>query len=88
MQITYTYYRKSLFDWLGEHRSEYMLVILVGIAVAAAPLFTEFFLTYNNLFNLSRQGAYMGMVSIGMALVLIIGGIDLSIGAVMQLVGL
>ncbi len=88
MQITYTYSRKSLVGWLGEYRSEYMLVILIGIAFAAAPLFTEFFLTYDNLFNLSRQGAYLGMVSIGMALVLIIGGIDLSIGAVMQLVGL
>lgn len=65
-----------------------MLIILIGIAFATAPLFTEFFLTSDNLFNLSRQGSYLAIVAIGMALVLIVGGIDLSIGAIMQLVGL
>lgn len=83
-----TYPRKSSFGWLREHRSEYMLVILITAAFALAPLFTEFFLTADNLFNLSRQGSYLAIVAVGMALVLIIGGIDLSIGAIMQLVGL
>ena len=86
MQSTFS--RKSLIGWLGEHRSEYMLVLLITVAFALAPLFTEFFLTADNLFNLSRQGSYLAIVAVGMALVLIIGGIDLSIGAVMQLVGL
>lgn len=86
MQTTIS--RKSLFGWLGEHRSEYMLVLLMAAAFALAPFFTEFFLTGDNLFNLSRQGSYLAIVSVGMALVLIIGGIDLSIGAIMQLVGL
>lgn len=80
--------RKPSRGWLGEHRSEYMLVLLIVAAFALAPLFTEFFLTTDNLFNLSRQGSYLAIVAIGMALVLIIGGIDLSIGAIMQLVGL
>ena len=86
MQTTFS--RKSLIGWLGEHRSEYMLVLLITVAFALAPLFTEFFLTADNLFNLSRQGSYLAIVAVGMALVLIIGGIDLSIGAIMQLVGL
>ena len=86
MQSTFS--RKSLSGWLGERRSEYMLVLLITAAFALAPLFTEFFLTADNLFNLSRQGSYLAIVAVGMALVLIIGGIDLSIGAVMQLVGL
>lgn len=83
-----SYGQRTLVGWLNEHRSECILVILTGIAFAAAPLFTEFFLTPDNLFNLSRQGSYLAIVAIGMALVLIVGGIDLSIGAVMQLVGL
>lgn len=74
--------------WLGDYRSEATLVILLCLAFAVAPLFTEFFLTSDNLFNLSRQGSYLSIVAIGMALVLIVGGIDLSIGAIMQLVGL
>lgn len=80
--------RKSSFGWVGDHGSEYLLVLLIAVAFALAPLFTEFFLTADNLFNLSRQGSYLAIVAVGMALVLIIGGIDLSIGAVMQLVGL
>lgn len=83
-----TYPRRSSFGWFGEHRSEYMLVLLIVAAFAVAPLFTQFFLTSDNLFNLSRQGSYLAIVAVGMALVLIIGGIDLSIGAIMQLVGL
>ena len=86
MQTTFT--RKSSFGWFHEHRSEYMLVLLITAAFGLAPLFTEFFLTADNLFNLSRQGSYLAIVAVGMALVLIIGGIDLSIGAIMQLVGL
>ena len=86
MQTTLT--RKSSFGWFHEHRSEYMLVLLITAAFVLAPLFTEFFLTADNLFNLSRQGSYLAIVAVGMALVLIIGGIDLSIGAIMQLVGL
>ena len=86
MQTTNT--RKSSLGWFHEHRSEYMLVLLITAAFVLAPLFTEFFLTADNLFNLSRQGSYLAIVAVGMALVLIIGGIDLSIGAIMQLVGL
>ena len=86
MQSTYT--RKLSFSWFREHQSEYMLVLLMTAAFVLAPLFTEFFLTADNLFNLSRQGSYLAIVAVGMALVLIIGGIDLSIGAIMQLVGL
>lgn len=86
MQTTNT--RKSSFGWFHDHRSEYMLVLLITAAFVLAPLFTEFFLTADNLFNLSRQGSYLAIVAVGMSLVLIIGGIDLSIGAIMQLVGL
>lgn len=78
----------SFAGWLGEHRSEAMLFLLLCLAFVVGPLFTDYFLTSSNLFNLSRQGSYLTIVAVGMALVLIVGGIDLSIGAVMQLVGL
>jgi ribose transport system permease protein len=84
-----TSYPQSTFSgFLGEYRSEATLILFLAVAFVFGPLFTEFFLTPGNLFNLSRQGSYLTIVSIGMALVLIVGGIDLSIGAVMQLVGL
>lgn len=83
-----SYAQNTYANWLSEYRSEATLVVLLVAAFAMAPLFTEFFLTADNLFNLSRQGSYLTIVAIGMALVLIVGGIDLSIGAIMQLVGL
>lgn len=74
--------------WLKEHRSECALLVLIALTFAIAPLLSEYFFTLNNLFNLSRQGSYLTIVAVGMALVLIVGGIDLSVGAIMQLVGL
>lgn len=73
---------------LKEHRSEVALVVLIALTFAVAPFLSEYFFTFDNLFNLSRQGSYLGIVAVGMALVLIVGGIDLSVGAIMQLVGM
>ena len=83
-----SYAQGTLATWLKEHRSECTLVVLIAATFAAAPLLSDYFLTLDNLFNLSRQGSYLTIVAIGMALVLIVGGIDLSVGAIMQFVGL
>ena len=83
-----SYAHGTVATWLKEHRSEVTLVILTAVTFAVAPLLSEYFFTLSNLFNLSRQGSYLAIVAVGMALVLIVGGIDLSVGAIMQLVGL
>ena len=80
--------QSPLASWLRDHQSECALVILIGLIFAIAPLLSEYFFTLDNLFNLSRQSSYLAIVAVGMALVLIVGGIDLSVGAIMQLVGL
>ena len=86
MQTSYAH--STFVTWLKEHRSECALLILISLTFAIAPLLSEYFFTFDNLFNLSRQGSYLAIVAVGMALVLIVGGIDLSVGAIMQLVGL
>jgi len=48
---------------------------------------SENFLTFNNLENVSKQLAVVGIVSIGMTIVLISGGVDLSVGSVAALSG-
>lgn len=53
-----------------------VLIILTGILV----LFVPNFLTINNLINFLRQAAVNGVISAGMLVVLITGGIDLSVG--------
>ncbi len=87
-QILRGYADSTLGSWLKEHQSESALVVLIALTFAVAPLSSEYFFTSDNLFNLSRQGSYLAIVAVGMALVLIVGGIDLSVGAIIQLVGL
>jgi ribose transport system permease protein len=59
-----------------------LIVVILGSALADPR-----FLTAANLFNLSRQVAPPGIVAIGMTVVIIAGGIDLSVGAMYALAG-
>jgi ribose transport system permease protein len=52
--------------------------------LAASFVYREFF-TYSNLSNVLRQTSMVGLVSIGMTLVILTGGIDLSVGAAVAL---
>lgn len=58
------------------------LIVLVIIGAITAP---DTFLTVNNTLTILRQASIVGVISIGMTLVIIAGGIDLSVGAVMGL---
>ena len=65
------------------------VVLVLFIAVLAfLSLKTDTFLTRNNLASLSRNFSWLAIVSFGQSMVIIIGGIDLSVGATMALAGL
>lgn len=53
------------------------------IVVAVLSLTVDGFFSMNTFDNVSRQIAVIGLLSVGMTLVVITGGIDLSVGAVM-----
>lgn len=63
-----------------------ILGLLIFICVATA-LMSDRFLTEFNIENLIRRSALFAILSIGAAFVIITGGIDLSIGSVVCLVG-
>ena len=46
------------------------------------------FISANNMVNIMRQVSYYGIASIGMTFVILIGGIDLSIGSIITLVNM
>lgn len=70
----------------GAHRAGVQtLVIFVTIVVAASLLSGGLFLQPSNLRNLLLQGAILGVVALGQLLVVISGGIDLSVGAALAL---
>lgn len=60
------------------------LIGLVLIVVVLSVL-SPYFLTVQNLFNILNQVASIGVMAAGALIVIIIGGIDLSIGAVVAL---
>lgn len=65
-----------------------------GIFIVLAILFIFFaftssaFLKVSNLINVARQISMLGIASVGMAFVLLLGGIDLSIGSVVTIVNI
>ncbi|SDY98021.1 ABC transporter permease [Tindallia californiensis] len=65
-----------------------------GIFMVLVALMTYFsfasssFLSTNNLFTIARQVSMLGIAAVGMAFVLLIGGIDLSIGSQVTLVNI
>ena len=63
----------------------------LGVSFLALCIFfatrSEFFLTVANASNLARTLAVVGIVSIGMTLVLVTGGVDISVGSVAALSG-
>ncbi|MGO4807163.1 ABC transporter permease [Arthrobacter sp. 2MCAF15] len=60
---------------------------VIGLIVIciAMSLLSPYFLTPNNLINVLSQVSYIGMMAVGAALVIILGGIDLSVGSTMAL---
>lgn len=69
-------------------RHELVLLVLMLAIGAFLSLATDTFFTANNLFNVSRAFSWIAIAAFGESLVIIIGGIDLSVGATMALAGL
>lgn len=63
-----------------------MLGLALALGVALSVL-SPHFLTSNNLLNVLDQSVVVGIVAIGMTFVILIGGIDLSVGSVAGLTG-
>lgn len=65
------------------------LAPLAALAVlfVASAFASPYFLQPQNLLNILRQVSYSGIIALGMTFVIIAGGIDLSVGSMMALVG-
>jgi ribose/xylose/arabinose/galactoside ABC-type transport system permease subunit len=74
---------------LGDRRAlDLALPVVFVVLVAFAALASDTFLTQANLSNLMRQIVTNGLLSLGMLVVILAGGIDLSVGAVVALSGI
>lgn len=70
-------------NWMNE----YMLVILVIVLSVIFTVIQPKFLSRDNIANLLRQASINAIISIGLLLPIITGGIDLSVGAIAGVAG-
>jgi ribose transport system permease protein len=76
---------------LERHRDQLLRVVAAAALIVATVVlvgqFVPFFATLANMENVMSQAAILSVVAFGMTLVVVTGGIDLSVGGVMSLVG-
>ena len=74
-------------NWLGTMLKSQAFWVLVSIVVACVFLSfaTDSFATSKNIFNITRNVTFTAIIALGMTMVIIIGGIDLSVGSVLCL---
>lgn len=73
----------NLTKFLIEQRS---IIALITLIVVVSFLNPDFFTT-DNLLNILRQTSVNAIIAIGMTFVILIAGIDLSVGSVLALTG-
>ncbi len=63
-------------------------MLTVAALAGAMSLVSEPFASADNIFNVSRNFAFIGLIALGQTAVIATGGIDLSVGSVMGLAGI
>jgi ribose transport system permease protein len=67
--------------------SRYAPLIALVVLVVLSAIASEHFLKFRNITNILRQVSYTGTIALGMTFVIVAGGIDLSVGSMVALVG-
>ena len=63
----------------------FMAILAIGVVMSFV---SDVFLTERNLFNITRNFAFFGIMALGMSAVICTAGIDLSVGSLMALSGI
>jgi ribose transport system permease protein len=71
-------------SWVVSQQT-FWVFLAAALACIALTLTTDSFATERNIFNVTRNFAFVGIIALGMTAVIISGGIDLSVGAVVVL---
>ncbi len=76
------------FSELFQRFRQYVMAILLLIEILFFAFLSEYFLTPENLLNITLQTSLIAIVSVGMTMVIITAGIDISVGSVIAFVGI
>jgi ribose transport system permease protein len=78
-----TWWRR-VFD---EHRDLITIYAILAVIMVLAAIALPTFRSPRNIFNVLRQAVALGLVSVGQTYAILVGGIDLSVGSTISLVG-
>ncbi len=79
--------RKISFERVLQFLAKHNTVIIFIVMLVISAIVSDVFFTSANLFNLIRQVTPVGIISMGMLLVILTGGIDLSVGSIVAMTG-
>ncbi|MFD2658442.1 ABC transporter permease [Gracilibacillus thailandensis] len=78
---------RKLYNWMQYFWSNYSVVFAFIVLFIVASIASDHFLSPLNITNMLRQISVIGILAVGMTFVILIGGIDLSVGSVLALTG-
>src|SRR5438067_1310735 len=76
-------FRAFVLSWLS--RNELILLVAVALEVALLALTVDQFLTVRNVFEVARLSVELGLLAVALTPIVVTGGIDLSVGAMLGL---
>jgi ribose transport system permease protein len=79
--------RNSLMQWLKDNMGIIIALFALCLVLSINPITRNSFLTMKNVFNVLRQISSNLFLACGMTMVIILGGIDLSVGSIIALSG-
>ncbi|RZP71769.1 ribose ABC transporter permease [Vibrio vulnificus] len=68
--------------------SQYWIFIALLVLICAFSMLSESFLTQVNILNILRQVSIIGICAVGMTMIILTGGIDLSVGSMIGVAGM
>jgi len=80
--------KRNVGNYIINFIKQNIILIILIIMIIFFQFKNPSFLTLNNIITILRQGACTGILAVGLAIVLIVGGIDLSIGAQVTITGI
>ncbi|PKH25273.1 ABC transporter permease [Enterobacterales bacterium CwR94] len=87
LNTTLTSTQKSRISWMGgiHKQREVGLIVIIALIFVVMSFTSPYFLTWANMKAMLLSFSIEGIVVVGMTILLIVGGIDLSVGAVVCL---
>ncbi|WP_417269795.1 ABC transporter permease [Celeribacter sp.] len=72
-------------SYLMENKQQFLALLGLIVVMIALSFMSEYFMRPNNLFNIGKQASINLIIGLGMTIVIISGGIDLSVGSLLAL---